>query len=153
MSIELLRGLLEDSIEDIADLPSFKPFPAGAHTCTIKFEQKEVNDNAGIVVTFTLVETQEQDNPDETPATAGDTCSVFCALQGTEDQVKFGKGRLKEILVPLGEHLGKTDSFEIMEDMQNAEVAIVSTTRMGKDDNGKKDPSKLYFQLKGLVVL
>lgn len=148
LDLDILDGLLTETIDDLADLPSFDPFPAGMHNCIVNFLTKEVKDNLCIEVVFTLQETIEQDDEDAKPAKAGDKVSALCQLQGDEKQVEFGQGRLKQILTPLGEHFGISGTRAIIEAAEGATVAIVSGIRLDKEDKNRK-----YFNLLGLTVI
>ena len=38
-----IDSILDSTLDDLADMPEFKPFPAGAHKCTFDFEAKTIN--------------------------------------------------------------------------------------------------------------
>lgn len=147
LDLDVLDGLLGETLDDLADLPSFEPFPAGLHECVLNFLTKEVNDKLAIEVTFTLQQTLEQEDADEKPATAGDKVSVLCFLQGEEDAVKMGQGKLKQILEPLKEHFGIETTRGIIEAADGSTVNIASSVRVDK-----KDKTRKYFNLIGLTV-
>jgi len=122
-----LDGILDSQLDDLADLPEFLVFPAGAHKVTITLESKEVNKHPSIECKMKVVETLELANPTDTPMVAGTESSVLYMLDN-----EFGVGKFKELMKPLAAHFGGTSVRETMASAQGAEVVVVTTVRTNK---------------------
>lgn len=138
-----LDSLLEGTLDDIADMPEFKPFPAGAHVCSIKIEQKKIGDAPAFEVGLTVVETQELANPekDEAPK-MGDSTNVLYMMNN-----ELGQGSFKKLLVAAAEHFGPKKNGELIADLQGAEALVVTKVRM------KKDKTKSYTDIVSLQIV
>ncbi len=123
-----INNLLDSSLDDLADLPEFGTYPAGAHKVIIDWEQKEVNKHPSLELKFKLVETLELSNPNDEPLTPGAEGSVLFMLDN-----EFGQGKLKNFLKPLGQSLGVSKLSEIVEQSAGMEVTIVTKVRQNKD--------------------
>ena len=137
-----MTNLLDYNLDDLADLPEFKPFPNGAHTARIKFEEKEINGNPAIELSLTGVSTEELADPNDTPIKPGDTASVLFMLNN-----EFGQGALKAVLKPLGNHFGIANLRQIMEAANGTECLVVTKQRQNKDKTAT------YMSVASLSVL
>ncbi len=136
--------LLDATLDDLEDLPEFKPFSAGAHTATLSLTRKKIGDHPAIEANFILIETLElADSTEEAPSKAGDLASAAYFLDN-----EFGRGKFKELCKPLAAHLGVTKLSEIVEETQQLEVMIVTSIRVDK-----KDASKKYLNIIELQVV
>lgn len=147
-----MDALLDETLDDLEDLPEFKPFPPGAHQVYATFEQKVINDKPAIELAFKLIETLEfanaQDATDEegNPTTkAGDTSNTMFMLEN-----EFGRGNLKKCATPFGEALGLSTIRQIVEEVKDVECIILTSIR-----TDKKDPNdlKYYLNVKELQVV
>lgn len=139
----IIDDLLDSTLDDLADLPEFKPFPPGAHRVILKFEKKTVNKHPSVELKLTAKETLELVNPTkDTPLEPGTETNVLYQLDND-----FGQGKFKEALVPLGEHLGLTKLKDIMEAANGMEVTVVTTIRKNKDN-----PDLLYTSISNVIV-
>ena len=152
-----MDNLLDMTLDDLADMPEFKPFPAGAHRCTIKWALKKIGELEGCPeLTLTLIETVEQNDSEATPAKAGDTTSVaFMLKKKDKDTGKWvpndlGQGQFKEILKSLAEAAGSAVPREIMDKSNGMEVLAVTAIRTDKRD---KDNLKYYTDVKNVQVM
>lgn len=137
-----LDSLLDGTLDDLADLPEFKPFPAGAHTCVFDFEEKKVNDKSAVEFKFKAIETVELSNQEDTPVKAGDTCNVLCILKNNDgSRNEFSEGTIKMVAAALKENFPGASTREILTNAKGAEVLIVTTIRKGKD--GRPDNMNL----------
>lgn len=133
-----LDSLLDSTLDDLADMPEFKPFPAGAHRVTIEMEVKAVNDIPSLDIKMTAVETVELANPEDLPVKTGDTTNMLIMLKkkdGTRNE--FSEGKMKELMKPLAAHFGTTTNRETLEASNGCEVLVV--TKLRKDDRNKDD--------------
>jgi hypothetical protein len=123
-----IDSLLDMQLDDLADLPEFKVFPAGAHRATMKFERKEISTHPAIELKFKLLETVELSDPSEVAPDVGTESSVAFMLDN-----EFGVGKLKEVLKPLSAHLGVTKVSEVIEASAGLEVLVVTKVRQNKE--------------------
>lgn len=138
-----MDSLLDETLDDLEDLPEFKPYPAGAHQALATFEQKIINDSAAIELSFKLVETLELADPQDTMPEQGATASTMFMLNN-----EFGRGNLKKCAMPFGEAMGLTTIREIVEGVKDVECVILTSIR-----TDKKDPDKKYLNVKEIQVV
>ena len=138
-----LNNLLDATLDDLEDLPEFKPFPAGAHKVLATFETKEINGKAAVELNFKYIETLELADPSDVAPKAGDTANTMFML-GNE----FGRGAFKKCAVPFGQALNLTNLAEIVEQVTDIECLIITGLR--KDKN---NPDRVYLQVKELQVV
>ena len=138
-----LDNLLDGTLDDLEDLPEFKPFPAGAHRVLATFAEKEINGNPAVELSLKLQETLEQSDPQEEEAKPGSESSTAFMLNN-----EFGRGNLKKCATPFGTALGYSTIREIVEGVKDVECVVVTTLR--KDKN---DPDKKYLNIKEIQVL
>ena len=91
-----IDSLLDGTLDDLADAPEFKPFPAGTHKVTISIVQKKIGTHPAFEVAMKAVETIELSNSEETPLAAGATTSVAYMMDND-----LGQGNFKKILASL----------------------------------------------------
>jgi len=144
MSEQSMDNLLDGTLDDIADLPEFKNFEAGAHRVTASWSLKEI-DNHGMCpeVKFVLVETMEKADEQAAGGAAGDECSALFMLDN-----EFGAGKFKANLLPFAEALGLTKPRDIIEAAQDVDCVIITGLR-----TDKKNPDKVYLDIKEIQVV
>jgi len=123
-----LDSLLDISLDDIADLPEFKVFPAGAHRCTMKLEKKQIGTHPAWELKLTAIETVELADPAETPLVTGTESSVAFMMDN-----EFGAGNLKKVITPIAQHFGIGKMGELAEASNGTEVLAVTKQRQNKD--------------------
>jgi len=138
-----VNSLLDATLDDLEDLPSFQPFSAGAHRVLASMELKEINGKSAIELSFKMLETLELANPNDEPPKANDTANTMFMLDN-----EYGRGNLKKVATPLGAALGATSIREIVEQTKDIECVILSSVRVDKND-----PDKKYLQVKELNVV
>jgi hypothetical protein len=141
-----IDSLLDSTLDDLADLPEFKVFPAGAYNATITLEVKKMGENLGVEMKVLNQETVELSDPTEEAPKPTATTSVSFMLNN-----EYGQGALKNVLKSLAQGLGLpegTSNREIMELSKGTACLVVLTTR--KDKN---DATKTYQGLKSVTVL
>ena len=138
-----LDNLLDTTLDDLEDLPSFEPFPPGAHKVSATFEEKDINGKPAIELSFTMIEALELADPQGVAPKEGDTANTMFMLDN-----EFGRGNLKKCASPFGEALNISTLLEIVEQVKGVECVIVTSVR--KDKN---DPDKKYLQVKEIQVL
>lgn len=125
---DMLSSLLDANLDDLADLPEFGVFPAGAHKVCIKWEEKIVNNHPCIELQMTAIETEELSNPEDTPLAPGAEGSVLFMLDN-----EFGQGKLKQVAAPLAAATGESSLRGIINASSGMEVSVVTKVRMNKD--------------------
>lgn len=128
-NMDMLNGLLDANLDDLADLPEFGTYPPGAHKVTIKWESKTVNNHPCIELQMIAVETEELANPEaDQPLAVGAQGSVLYMLDN-----EFGQGNLKRTIKPLAAETGLSSLREIIDATQGMEVTVVTKVRQNKD--------------------
>lgn len=138
-----IDSLLDATLDDLEDLPEFKPFPIGAHKVLVSLDLKKVNDKEGVELDMKAIETLELADTSDTPLKAGDSTSILFFLDN-----EFGRGNLKKVATPLGEALGVSKLREVIEAAKDVECVVVTSLRPDK-----RDPEKFYTNVKDLVVV
>lgn len=147
-----IDSLLDGTLDDLADMPEFKPFPIGAHRVTINMEQKVVGDIPSIEVKITALETVELTDPEATPCMAGDSTNVLFMLFKKDDKTQklvpneLGQGQFKNFMTSIAPSFPElTSNRAIMEAAQGLEVLM--STGQRKD---KRDASKVYTSIESV---
>lgn len=162
LSIDSLDALLDVSLDDIADLPSFEAFNPGAHKVTINWAFKSMDKTVEGTKKSTphvelkltslgeTMELTEPNNPElNTVPKDGDTCSTMFDITN-----EFAMGALKKAVANLETHFGTKNLKAIITQSEGFEVVAVTKVRYGKDATTKQvDKSKKYLQVEGLLVL
>lgn len=137
-----LNDLLDVTLDDLADLPEFKNFPAGAHRVTVKFTAKKIGEHPAVEIKMTLLETVELNDPSDTPLEAGAEMSVAYMLDN-----EFGQGSFKKLMKVFADHTGLTKMNEVVEACDGMEVLAVTKLRPSKDK------TKMYPDIVTVTVL
>jgi len=136
--------LLDATLDDLADAPSYPPFSPGAHVCKLNLNLKEINGKQAVELELIGVETQELSDPTTgTPLKAGDSCSTIFNLTN-----EYGQGDFKMVCSALSETLGTIVPREIIEAAKGIDVMVLTSVRKDKND---KD--KLYLSVKNVAVI
>lgn len=142
-----LDSLLDGTLDDLADLPEFSPFPAGAHKAIISWEiltgKKAVNGHPTIKLNLKGLETVElTDKENAKPITKDQETGVLFMMDN-----EMGQGSYKNVIAALKEHYGEGSNREIMEKSANAECLILTNLRPNKEK------TKMYTGIEGIKVL
>ena len=126
-------AMLDGTLDDLADLPEFKPYPAGTHAVVLTIVDltapaKRINNHPGFEVKMKAVETLELANSNDTPLAPGAESSVLYLLDNP-----IGQGSFKKLLASAAEHFGAKTNRELIADLQGATVAVVTRQRQNKD--------------------
>lgn len=136
-------ALLDMNLDDLKDLPDFKPFNAGTHIVTLKWERKVVNKNPCVELGLKLVETVEQTDTTAAPNAVGSETSILYQLAN-----EISQGKLKQVMVTLSKATGQTQMSAIIEASNGMTVKAVTSLRADKTD-----PTKVYGDLKSIEVV
>lgn len=122
-----LDNLLDETLDDLADLPVSAPFPSGAHLVDMTVT-RDAKKPTTYYAKFTHKATLELTDPSKVPPNPGDEAVMFIHTKKKDGTVnEFGQGQLKMILKPLAERLGTTSIQALIEATKSGiEVAITS---------------------------
>jgi hypothetical protein len=123
-----IDSLLDGTLDDLADAPEFKPFPAGTHKVVITIVQKKIGTHPAFELAMKAVETIELSNSEDTPLAAGSTSSEAFMMDN-----ELGQGNFKKVLKSLADHFGAKSNRELIAEAQNLEVLVVTKVRQNKD--------------------
>lgn len=138
-----LDNLLDLTLDDLEDLPSFGSFPPGAYRVLATLGSKTVNDKPAVELSLKMVEVIELSTAsDEAPA-AGDQAST---LFFTDNEI--GRGKLKECAVVFAELVGSRNLRAIIEGVTDIECVVFTTY-----SKNKNDPDSPYMNVKEIQVV
>jgi len=130
--------ILDMTLDDLEDLPTFEPFNAGAHKVLMTLSLKDINGKESVEAAFKLVETLElADATKDEPQEAGAETSVLCQLDN-----EWGRGTLKLLATPVGVALGITSIREVIEECNEFECVIISYVQTSKTDHVRRTKVK-----------
>lgn len=128
--LALFSSFETTDVADLEDLPSFDPYPNGAHLVTIEFEKKVINSNPAIILKTAMVETQQLEAETATPPQAGDTYDFMFGISS-----EYGEGSLKNILAPLAEATGITNNGALLDHVKGMQALIATKQRYDKKND------------------
>ena len=137
-----LDSLLEGTLDDLADIPESRPYPAGTHQVTFTFEWDK-KDKKILYGKMELIETIEQVDATAAPLSAGAETSVRYDLSN-----EFAQGNLKKILSSAAEHFGAMKNAQLIQEMNNTECVVVI-----RKIESKKKPGVFYNDIVELQVV
>lgn len=152
-----LDDLLDGTLDDLADVPSFAPFPIGAHLTQIGWKLTTVNDIPSVELNLSLIEHVELTNPEDKPFEKGSKTNTLFMLKKKDDDGKMvrndlAEGQWKALLGQLRDGLGlppETTNREVMAKSEGLEVMAITGIRENKKD---KNNVKYYTEVKSLTV-
>jgi hypothetical protein len=130
---------LDASLDDIADLPTFKAFPSGAYIVTLEkgMESKKIGEHPAIDMPMTLkevAEVTEKDVDESELPKPGDIANIAFMLDNN-----VGAGKLKEVLKPIGEHLAISGPISaIIAQTKGLELLVILKRTKDKDNAERK---------------
>lgn len=128
-----IDAILDGTLDDLADAPEFKPFPAGAHICVFDFESKIVNNKPAVEVKLKALETSESSDPEGAVVTPGQETTVLYLLRNNDNtKNEIAEGKLKLIAKSLSERFPGNSLGEILAGAKGAEVLVVTKVRTNK---------------------
>ena len=126
---------LDETLDDLADLPSSKPWPAGAYEATVKISRMPKKAGS-YAINLTCVQPIELADPAAEPPAEGDQSAVFIhTMKKDGNKNEFGQGQLKIVLKPIGAMLGTSSINEILEATKDGvDAVVVVGVRKSKDE-------------------
>ena len=142
--------LLDGSVDELADLKGFEPFPEGSYKLSINWNQKEINDCPAVILKLTCVEVLElSDKTKEAPEVGKSVDIAYIYKRKDKNDPKklvrneVAEGQLKEVLQVLQPVFTAANNRELMAASEGAEIAATLKVRADKND-----PDKKYNQIK-----
>lgn len=128
-----IDSILDSTLDDLADLPEFKPFPAGAHRCIFNWESKTINNKPCVELKFVAIETIESSDPQEAVVNEGQTTNILLMLRNNDGgKNEISEGQLKLVVAALKPTFGGDTNGQTLEAARGAEVLLVSKVRVNK---------------------
>ncbi len=128
--------MLDETLDDLADLPQSAPFATGAHVADMfisrdKKKPSTLEDPLGAFGEFVYKRLLELSNPTDTPNNPGDESVVWLHTKKKDGAVnEIGQGQLKMLLQPLSEKLNIRSVNDLLEATKpGIEVVIVTGVR------------------------
>lgn len=127
--------MLDETLDDLADLPSNQPFAPGAYQVKLKV-RRNPKKAGSYVVEMIHAATVELASPDSVEPKEGDKSTVFISTKKKDGTVnEFGQGQLKIVLKPIGAMLGTSSINEILEATKDGvDAVVVVGVRKSKDE-------------------
>jgi len=141
-----LDNILDLTLDDIADLPSYRPFAAGAHQVLVTMESKEVANKPSIEAKFKLIATMEladENLAEEDKPKEGDEANTLFFLDN-----EIGLGKFKAFANNFAEFAGTRNLKEIVEAVTEVECVLMNGVKADKNDK-----TKFYLDVKECTVV
>lgn len=126
--------MLDETLDDLADLPETKPFPAGAHLASVKIK-RNTKKAGSYVVEMTHKMVVEMSNPADTEPAEGDQSTIFISTKkkdGTANEI--GQGQLKMFFKPIAAMLNTNSINEcIAATKDGLDMVVVCGIRKGNE--------------------
>lgn len=140
-----LDSLLDGTLDDLADMPEFKPFPAGAHsilaTLIDKTAKKDhVNGHPAYELRMKLEEHLELVNPEEALQKGAET-GILYMLDN-----EMGQGQFKKLLAAIAVKFPGLSNRETAAQVKDLAMAVVTKQR------ANKDKTQMYTDLVEAIV-
>lgn len=129
-----INSILDGTLDDLADMPEFKPFPAGTHiilgTLIDKTAKKDqVGGHPCFEFKMVAQETVELADATTTePLVKGAETNVLFMLDN-----EMGQGQFKALLAGVATKFGPAPNRELAAQVKNLEMLVVTKTRQNKD--------------------
>ena len=149
-----MADILDGTLDDLADIPEFKPYPNDAHKVTITMERRQEGEGKdtkdSVFVKMTAIETVElvtpkaspEDEKGDLPLEAGAVATVMYNLKN-----EFGQGQFKELMKAYAGIHGNKPLKDLMVDAQNSTAVVVTKQRQNKDK------TQTFTQIENIVLV
>ena len=137
-----IDSLLDGTLDDLADLPEFRPYPAGTYRLRFSVEADKKLKQI-YFAKLKVLETVELTDASETPVEAGAETSVRYDLSN-----QFGQGNFKKLMSSVAEHYGSKSMRELLEEVRNPVEAVAVV----KQNVNKKD-GKIYTDIVEIQIV
>jgi hypothetical protein len=148
-----MDSLLNQTVSDLADVPEFKPFAAGAHRITFslarsdKIKEGATKPEPVILGKMKLISTEEMVDPTEPPMEVGTESNVRFQLDN-----EFGQGEFKKVAAIIAEHYKLTSLADVLSVAKDGiECLVITSNRSGKKREDGSIPK--YTSIVEITVL
>ncbi len=127
--------MLDETLDDLADMPETKPFAAGAHLASVKIK-RNTKKAGSYVVEMTHKAVIELSNPADNEPKEGDKSTLFISTKKKDGTVnEFGQGQIKLFLKPVGAMLGTGSINDCLAATKDGlDMIVVCGIRKSKDE-------------------
>lgn len=142
-----LDNILDATLDDLEDLPTFTPYQAGVYRVLATMEAEAISakmKKVCIELGFEMLEVIESSDANLPIPKEKDTANTLFMMDN-----EFGQGNFKLIATPIGAQFGVTSARDIIEQCTQLECVI----RCGPPKQDKKDKEKFYLNVKELQVV
>jgi hypothetical protein len=142
-------NILDSTLDDLADFPEVKPYPAGTYVVNFSLSTKEINKKPAVEAKLVLVEVAELASPTDTAPVAGDETTLLMILINNDGAAnEYSQGQLKNILAKLKEAGVPGDSpREMIAATKDGIPAAVTLGVRTKNDRTNNTLSKIEFSV------
>ena len=142
-----VNAILDGTLDDLADLPEFKPFAPGSYIVSLSIKDKtaqkdRINGHPGFEFKLKVQEVLELNDKEGVPPAIGDETSILYLLDND-----IGQGNFKNLMKVTAEHFGAKSNRELLADLQGATVMVITKQR------ANKDKTKMYDDIVEMKVV
>jgi len=129
-----VNDLLDGTLDDIADLPSFEPFPSGAYRVLASFAVKPIKGH-GLCpeLSFKLLECLQLAETSDVPPNEGSEASTLYMLDN-----EVGAGKFKKIAAKFVDFAGSRKNRDIIDAVKDVECVLLSSVTIDKNDSTRR---------------
>jgi len=132
-----MDALLDGTLDDLADMPEFKPYNPGLHRCAVSITQKKVNDFPVFEVALKNKETVEPAAGEDPVAEGAETSCMYFMKHSNPKVAELGQGKFKMILAAAAVHFGAKSNRELINDINGSEAIVATGLRDNKEKTKK----------------
>lgn len=137
-----IDDLLNGTLDNLADLPEFRPFPAGTYKVNLTFDFDKTKAHV-LYARLTMLELIEQADPQEQPLEPGAKDSVRYDLTN-----EYAQGNVKKLLAVVAGHFGAASLKDLIAQVKDLECFVVT-----KQIKSKKDAGKVYTDIAQMEIV
>ena len=137
-----IDSLLDGTLDDLKDLPEFRPWPAGTYRFQFQLEQDK-KEKTIYYSRMKNLETIELTDTSEVPVEVGAEAGVRYDLAN-----EYGQGAFKKILAVLAGHFGAKSNRQLIEDAK-APLEVLGVVKT----NTNKKTGKVYNDIVEMQVV
>lgn len=126
-----IDAMLDGTLDDLADIPEFRPFPAGSYRLNFHIEA-DTEKKAIYYGRIKNLETLELNNDSELPMEIGGEAGIRYDLSN-----EYAQSAFKKILASLAEHFGAKSNRLLIEDAKSPVEVIAILRQTTNKKNGK----------------
>jgi len=127
-----IDALMDGTLDDMADLPEFRPFPVGTYSAQFSILNDPKKSKLVYFVKLKVLETVELADATEAPLEVGAEAQVRYDLSN-----EYGQGAFKKLLKVLADHFGAKSNRELVAEAANPIDVVVVTKHNVNKKNGQ----------------